>query len=68
MAEFGLHTESDLLAIRLPYQEEMLEDGRRQPNDPLLVLPENERMLDCIIAEVKEPSVEFNKRIRCAEG
>lgn len=65
---FGLDTESDVLAIRMPYQEEVLEDGRRQRNDETLVLPEDSRVVDCIIAEVKEPSVEFNKSLRGPEG
>jgi len=65
---FGLDTESDLLAMRMPHQEEVLQDGRRQPNDVNLVLPEDSATVDCIIAEVKEPSVEFNKPLRGAEG
>jgi hypothetical protein len=66
--KFGLLTESDLLAMRMADQEEVLENGRRQPNDPSLVLPQGRARVDCIIAEVKEPSVEFNKPIRGAEG
>jgi hypothetical protein len=66
--EFGLHTESDLLAMRMADQEEVLENGRSQPNDTSLVLPQGQGAVDCIIAEVKEPSVEFNKPIRGAEG
>ncbi len=65
---FGLDTESDVVAIRMPYQEEVLEDGRWQPNDESLVLPEDSTAVDCIIAEVKEPSVEFNKSLRGPEG
>lgn len=68
IAGFGLETESDLLAFRMPYQEEVLEDGRRQLNDPNLILSEDQAMVDCVIAEVKEPSVEFNKPIRGSEG
>jgi hypothetical protein len=66
--EFGLLTESDLLAIRMGHQEEVLENGRRQLNDKRLVLPQAEAQIDCVIAEVKEPSVEFNKPIRGTEG
>ncbi len=66
--EFGLLTESDLLAMRMPYQEEVVENGRRQPNDPSLVLPQGQTLVDCVIVEVKEPSVEFNKPIRRADG
>src|SRR5437867_1325209 len=61
---FGLETESDLLAIRMPYQQEILDDGRKQPNDNTLILPENPPLIDCIIAEVKEPSIEFNPPVR----
>jgi hypothetical protein len=66
--DFGLHTESDLLALRMAEQEEVLENGQRQPNDPSLVLPQRQAAIDCIVAEVKEPSVEFNKPIRGPEG
>ena len=65
---FGLDTESDLLAVRLPHQEEVLQDGRRQPNDATLILPGNQLLVDCVIAEVKEPSVEFNSRLRGTDG
>ena len=65
---FGLETESDLLAIRMPHQQEVLRDGRRQPNDPTLILPEDQAIVDCVIAEVKEPSVEFNAPIRHSDG
>ncbi len=68
VAGFGLDTESDLLAIRMPYQEEVLPDGRRQCNDPTLILSEDQAIVDCVIAEVKEPSVEFNKPIRGPDG
>lgn len=68
VAGFGLDTESDLLAIRMPYQEEVLPDGRRQCNDPTLILSEDQAIVDCVIAEVKEPSVEFNKPIRDPDG
>jgi hypothetical protein len=63
--EFGLDTESDLLAVRMPHQHELLEDGR-QPNDTTLVLCGKE--VDCVIVEVKEPSVEFNARVRGHDG
>jgi hypothetical protein len=66
--EFGLFTESDLLAIRMRHQEEVLENGMHQPNDHNLVLPGDEAKVDCVIAEVKEPSVEFNRPIRGADG
>ena len=66
--KFGLLTEFDLLAIRMPFQEEAVEDGRRQPNDQALILPEDGKTVDCVIAEVKEASVEFNKPIRCSDG
>jgi hypothetical protein len=65
---FGLAGESDLLAIRMPYQVERLENGRRQRNDTTLILPEDPPKIDCIIAEVKEPSVEFNAPVRRDEG
>jgi hypothetical protein len=65
---FGLDTESDVLAIRMPYQEEVLQDGRRQPNDESLVLPEGSAAIDCIVGEVKEPSIEFNKSFRGPDG
>jgi|SRR5579872_4866744 hypothetical protein len=65
---FGLDTESDVMAIRMPYQEEVLQDGRRQPNDDTVILPEDSADIDCIVAEVKEPSVEFNKSLRGPEG
>ncbi len=65
---FGLRTESDVLAVRMPHQREMLPDGREQPNDPKLVLSESEGWIDCVIAEVKEPAVEFNRPLRDAGG
>src|SRR5712691_4866855 len=65
-AGFGLETESDVLAFRMPYQTEVLPDGRVQPNDERLVLPKSPRYLDCIIAEVKESTIEFNKSMRGA--
>ncbi|SRR6266571_743392 len=66
--DFGLYTESDLLAMRMPNQEEVLENGRHQKNDLGLVLPKGKALVDCVIAEVKEPSVEFNKPIRGVDG
>jgi hypothetical protein len=66
--EFGLLTESDLLAMRVCHQGEVLENGMHQPNDPNLILSCDEAQIDCVIAEVKEPSVEFNKPIRGADG
>lgn len=67
-AGFGLETESDILALRMPHQQEELPDGRVQPNDGRLVLPKWLAMADCVIAEVKEPAVEFNKSMRGPEG
>jgi hypothetical protein len=66
--QFGLETETDLLAIRMPNQHEVLADGRQQPNDPTLILPNDQALVDCVIAEVKEPSVEFNRPIRGPDG
>jgi hypothetical protein len=68
VAGFGLETESDLLAIRMAYQVEVLEDGRHQPHDSTLILPPETAAIDCIIAEVKEPSVEFNAPIGRPDG
>jgi hypothetical protein len=68
VSRFGLETESDLLAIRMPHQREVLEDGWEQPNDKALVLREDQGLVDCVIAEVKDPSVEFNKSLRRADG
>ena len=68
VAAWGLDTESDLLAIRMPYQAEVLEDGCEQHNDPILVLSGDQATMDFVIAEVKEPSVEFNKPIRGPQG
>lgn len=65
---FGLDTESDVLAIRLPYQQEVLQDGRKQPNDAILVLPDNGPLVDCVIAEVKESAVEFNAPLTGRNG
>src|SRR3989442_3232963 len=67
-AGFGLETESDVLALRMPHQREMLPDGRVQPNDERLVLPASPPYVDCIIAEVKESTVEFNKPMRGPDG
>jgi hypothetical protein len=64
---FGLDTETDALAMRMPYQEELLNSGV-QPNDPELVLPARLGLADCLIVEVKEPSVEFNKPMRDDQG
>jgi hypothetical protein len=66
--KFGLLTEFDLLAVRMPYQEEVLENGHRQLNDLTLILPEGDSTVDCVIAEVKEPSVEFNRPIQRPDG
>jgi hypothetical protein len=55
--EFGLFTETDVLAVRMRHQEEVLENGMHRRNDPNLVLSQDEAQVDCVIAEVKEPSV-----------
>src|SRR6266446_1751018 len=65
---FGLETESDVLAIRMPYQREELFGGRAQPNDERLVLSPSSQLVDCIIAEVKEGVVEFNKPVTGPDG
>jgi len=65
---FGLETESDVLAIRMPYQSEVLGDGRVQRNDDDFVFPERFPAIDCVVAEVKEASVEFNRSVRGADG
>lgn len=65
---FGLETESDVLALRMPHQREELPDGRVQPNDPQLVVPSSSGVVDCIIAEVKERAVEFNPPMRGQDG
>ncbi len=67
-AGFGLETESDVLALRMPHQTEVLPDGRVQPNDERLVLPKSLPYRDCIIAEVKESTIEFNRSMRGANG
>jgi|SRR5579872_326818 len=67
-AGFGLETESDVLAMRMPYQAEVLGDGRLQPNDEDFVFPERYPTMDCIVAEVKESSVEFNRPLRGVDG
>jgi len=51
--------ESDVLAVRLPYQRERLPDGSSQQNDKRLILPASPPLIDCILAEVKEATVEF---------
>jgi hypothetical protein len=67
-AAFGLEAESDVLALRMPHQEEELPDGRLQPNDEILMLPKSPSLIDCIIAEVKEPAIKFNKTMRGPDG
>lgn len=64
----GLRTESDLLAIRMPHQREALSDGTVQKNDIDLILPPEDPRIDCLIAEVKETTVEFNAPIRKEDG
>lgn len=63
-APAGLRTESDLLAIRMPHQREALLDETVQKNDLDLILPPGDPRIDCLIAEVKESTVEFNKAVR----
>ena len=65
---FGLEAEADFLGVRFPYQREVLPDGRKQENDQQLILSPNKLLIDFIIAEVKEPSVEFNTSIRGKSG
>lgn len=64
----GLRAEIDHLAVRFPYQREILLDGWTQKNDEQLILPPDKPFVDFIIAEVKEPSVEFNEPIEGAQG
>jgi hypothetical protein len=65
--ESGLISESDVLAIRMPYQEEVLINGPALPNDSSVVLAEPD-VIDCVIAEVKTSKVEFNKPITRESG
>src|SRR5947208_7559996 len=67
-AGFGLETESDVLALRMPHQREVLPDGRVQSNDERIVLPTSPPYIDCIIAEVKESAIGFNKPMRGPDG
>lgn len=64
----GLRTESDLLAVRMPHQQEVLADETVQKNDVAFVLPTKGRKIDCLIAEVKEHAVEFNDPVSKGEG
>lgn len=64
----GLRAEIDHLAVRFPYQREVLLDGWIQKNDEQLILPLDKSFVDFIIAEVKEPSVEFNEPIEGKQG
>jgi hypothetical protein len=64
----GLRTESDLLALRLSSQREILADATVQENDTALVLPAVNEQADCLIVEVKEHAVEFNDPICKDEG
>lgn len=64
----GLRAEIDHLAVRFPYQREVLLDGWIQKNDEQLILPLDKPFVDFIIAEVKEPSVEFNEPIERKQG
>jgi hypothetical protein len=67
-AHLGLRTESDLLAIRMPHQREVLLDKTIQENDVDIILPPGDPRIDCLIAEVKEPTVEFNDAVRKKDG
>lgn len=60
----GLVSESDVLAIRMPHQLEVLSDGAEQKNDPFLLLPPAEIRPDCVVGEVKEREVDFNNPIK----
>jgi hypothetical protein len=62
--ENGLVSESDVLAMRMPNQVEVLSDGTEQRNDPLLLPPSAETRPDCVIGEVKEREVDFNNPIK----
>jgi len=64
----GLRAESDLLALRVPHQVERLEDGTEQANDTTLILPTSDGRIDCLIAEVKERTIEFNRPVCKPEG
>jgi hypothetical protein len=64
----GLRTESDVLAIRMPYQREVLSDETVQENDVDLILPPEDPRIDCLIAEVKELTIEFNDTVRKEDG
>lgn len=69
---FGLEAEVDYLGVRFPHQQEVLQEEqvqeRVQENDEDLVLPEDKPLVDFVIVEVKEPSVEFNRPIRGEGG
>lgn len=51
----------------MPYQREQV-SGDSLENDSILVLPEDDAWIDCVIAEVKRPKVEFNKSVRGPGG
>jgi hypothetical protein len=62
----GLRAESDLLSVRLPHQREALPDGTIQKNDANIILDDGR--IDCLIVEVKEGVVAFNKSVTNDNG
>jgi hypothetical protein len=62
----GLRAESDLLAVRMPHQREALPDGKIQKNDGEII--RDDGRIDCLIVEVKESVVEFNKSLTNEDG
>jgi len=53
----------------MPNQEEVIENGSTLKNDPKLIgEPEDGSVVDCVIAEVKGPSVTFNTPISGPDG
>lgn len=51
----GIRAEIDALAVRFPHQREPLHTSPypAQPNDPRLILPDDVRLVDFVVAEVK---------------
>jgi hypothetical protein len=62
----GLRAESDLLALRMPHQREALPGGAIQKNDGEIIRVDGR--IDCLIVEVKESVVEFNKSLTNKDG
>jgi hypothetical protein len=62
----GLRTESDLLAVRMPHQREVLPDKTVQKNDEEVI--RDDGRIDCLIVEVKESVVGFNKSLTNEDG